>query len=44
MKNKAAQELARLGRGIPKHYSKAERKRRANRMRLMNEKRRKHIT
>jgi len=35
--NKEAQALGRLAKGIPKNYSKAERKRRAVRMRLINE-------
>jgi len=39
-KNRAAVELGRLGRGKPKHYSEAERERRSNVMRALNEKRR----
>ena len=35
--NKAAQILGRLGKGIPKNYSIAERMRRADRMRKVNE-------
>jgi len=37
--NKAAQALGRLGKGIPKNYSKAERARRAKRMKILNEQR-----
>ena len=40
--NKAAQILGRMGRGKPKNYTKAERNRRAKRMRVINEERRKH--
>ncbi len=36
-KNKAAQELARLGRGVPKNFSKAERQRRRERMLALND-------
>jgi hypothetical protein len=39
MKNKAAQELGRMGKGIPKKYTKAERKRRSKRMKELNAKR-----
>ena len=39
--NKHAQALGRLGKGIPKNYSKAERKRRAIRIKLLNANRRK---
>ena len=39
-KNRAAVELGRLGAGHPKHYSEAERKRRADCMRAINERRR----
>jgi len=39
VKNKAAQALGRMGKGISKKYTKAERKRRAKRMRLLNEER-----
>lgn len=38
--NKEAQMLGRLAKGIPKNYSKAERKRRASRMKLFNKQRR----
>jgi len=36
--NKAAQELGRMGKGKPKNFSKAEIKRRSDRMRILNEK------
>ena len=39
MMNKEAQALGRLAKGKPKNYTKAERKRRADRMRLINAKR-----
>ena len=39
--NKAAQALGRLGRGIPKNFSKAERKRRSDRMKSLNKARHK---
>lgn len=39
MTNKAAQELGRLGKGKPKTLSKAERKRRAERLAKAREKR-----
>jgi len=35
--NKAAQALGRMGKGKPKNYTKAERARRAERMRIINE-------
>ena len=34
--NKAAQMLGRMGKGKPKNFTKAERARRAKRMRLLN--------
>ena len=37
--NKEAQALGKLAKGIPKNYSKAERKRRSLRMKVYNEKR-----
>jgi hypothetical protein len=40
MVNKAAQELGRMAKGIPKNYTQAERQRRAFRMRMLNEVRR----
>lgn len=39
MKNKAAQALGRLAKGVPKNYSKAERERRRKHMEALNKKR-----
>ena len=36
MKNKAAQMLGRMARGVPKNYTPEERMRRSNRMKAMN--------
>ena len=38
-KNKAAQELGRLGKGRPKNFSEEELQKRAERMKILNQKR-----
>ncbi len=40
-KNKAAQELGRMARGVPKNFSRAERQRRRERMLALNRARKK---